>query len=269
MRNAWLILAHNEFVVLQQLISELDTPDSDIYVHIDKKVKQIPHFKEPTHGRLFILEKRIDARWGDVSLAESELLLLGTALRNGPYAHYHILSGTHLPLKPREELIQFYDSHDGQEIMRFWETDEGDADFKLRRYHFPIRNYKSSHPGIRSVTQTLWSAVIFFQKKLRIRHLESDRFYKTDQWVSLTEKAASYLVKNKDAILRKYKWSFCCDEYFIASELKASSGDFHFYDCPNLLFVEFVTDNPKSFPLSALPEIRQKDYYWARKFTSH
>ena len=75
MRHAWLIIAHNEFGILQQLISMLDDARSDFYVHIDKKVKQLPEL-HAEKGRLTILKKRIDVCWGTVSQIRTELLLL-------------------------------------------------------------------------------------------------------------------------------------------------------------------------------------------------
>lgn len=263
MRNAWLILAHNEFEVLQRLITMLDTPESDFYIHIDRKVRNFPDFIAQK-GRVFILKNRIDSRWGDISLAEAEILLLETALQSGHYSHYHILSGTHLPLKPFEDLVRFYESHPEEEIVRFWDRNEGDADFKLRRYHFLVRNIKYN----RTISRLVWKSALFVQKKLGIRRYKQCQFLKTDQWLSLTPHAATYLVSHKDRILRKYRWSLCCDEYFIASELEASPENFQLYDCPNLLFVEFDNNSPISFPLSSFSQIQEKDYFWARKFTS-
>lgn len=261
-------MAHNEFEILQQLVSRLDAPESDIYVHIDRKCPSFPQLDKPQHARLFLLQERVDARWGDVSLANTELLLMETALANGPYAHYHILSGVHLPLKPIEELVQFYDGHQGEEIVHFWPKDEGDADFKLRRFHFPIRDFKSADKLRRQLCQITWKTVLFVQKKLGIRHLKASQFLKTDQWVSLTEEAVKYLTSHKKEIVKKYRWSFCCDEYFVASELSSQPDRFRFFDCPNLLYVKFAYDSPESFPLSAYPEIQQSGYYWARKFTA-
>ena len=42
MKHAWLVIAHNEFEILQMLLDALDHPEADIYVHIDKKVKEMP-----------------------------------------------------------------------------------------------------------------------------------------------------------------------------------------------------------------------------------
>lgn len=266
MRHAWLIIAHNEFTVLQRLVAALDHPRSDIYVHIDRKVEQMPSL-QVAQGRLFLLEQRMDVRWGSISQIAVELLLLETALQNGPYAHYHILSGVHLPLRPVDTLMALYDAHVEETLARFWPEDEGDADFKLRRYHFPLRHYKCGSPLQRRICQRTWQAVIKVQKVLGIRHLKQKKFVKTDNWISLAEPACRYLVAQKASILRTYRWSFCGDEYFAISELLALPGRFRVTDCPDLLFVEFEGDTPKTFFLKDLPALQQKPFYWARKFT--
>ena len=267
MRHAWLIIAHNEFAILQHLVSLLDDERSDFYLHFDAKVKELPSITVEK-GRLFILNNRVDVRWGTVSQLEAELLLLETARQAGPFGHYHILSGVHLPLKPLDKLIRFYEEHPDEEIMRFWPIDEGDADFKLRRYHFPIKDFKSPVPWRRTLCQRTWTAVIKVQKILGIRHMKDQSFRKTDQWLSLTEAACGYLVENKKEILNKYRWAFCPDEYFIASELSHYPERFRLLDCPNLLYVKFDRESPISFPLEDYSKLQDTDYWWARKFTT-
>ena len=265
MRQAWLIIAHNEFDILQRLVSMLDDERSDLFIHFDKKVEQQPVLKT-TKGRLYILKDRVDVRWGSVSQIKAELVLLEAALKQGPHVHYHILSGTHLPLKPVNELIDFYDSHSDEEVMRCWPTDDGDADFKLRRYHFPLRNYKYGGTFQRRVCQLTWQSVIKVQKVLGIRHMKELSFVKTDNWLSLTEMAARFLTENQRRILKKYKWSFCGDEYFVASELTGRPEEFKLYDCKELLYVEFLNDTPKSFTLNEYESLQETGYWWARKF---
>ena len=268
MRHAWLIIAHNEFEVLQHLVSLLDSSESDFYIHFDKKVSELPVIKV-NKGRLQILSKRIDVCWGTVSQIKTELLLLETALTNGPYAHYHILSGTHLPLKSIEELLAFYEAHSGEEIMRFWKQDEGDADFKLRRYHFPMRYFKSNqHPLRKEIDTFIWKAWLKVQKGCGIRHLTRYVFRKTDNWLSLSEQGCTFLVQHSREILKKYRWSFCGDEYFVATELLAAPIPFQIFDCPNLLYVDFIGDTPRSFKMAEYNLFANTPYYWARKFTS-
>ena len=252
MRQAFLIIAHNEFGVLRELVSALDDAGNDIYIHIDRKVRDIPVVKTE-HSHLSMTGERLDVRWGTVSQIRVELLLLETARRNGPYDFYHIISGTHLPLAGLQELNSFYGSHLGQEVMRFWPEDEGDADFKLRRFHF----FKGC--GL------LWKASLKIQKLLGIRHLTKESFVKTDNWISIGEKACSFLCSEKRRILRKYRWSHCGDEYFAASELKAREG-FDLFNYDKLLYVRFRGANPETFPLTAREGLKSTGCLWARKF---
>jgi hypothetical protein len=39
MKHAYLIIAHNEFKILSYLVKALDDERNDIYVHIDKRLK--------------------------------------------------------------------------------------------------------------------------------------------------------------------------------------------------------------------------------------
>ena len=41
MKHAFLIIAHNEYPVLEVLLSMLDDERNDIYLHIDKRAKYI------------------------------------------------------------------------------------------------------------------------------------------------------------------------------------------------------------------------------------
>ena len=267
-RHAWLIIAHNEFCILQRLITALDVPECDFYVHIDKKVKQLPTLKV-SKGHLYVLNDRVDVRWGHVSQIETELLLLETARNQGPYKHYHIISGTHLPLKPVEEILRFYESHSSEEILRFWPKDEGDADFKLRRYHFPIWDFKSSNNARRSVCQFTWKCVLKDKKVFGIRHHKQEQFLKSDNWLSLTDAAAKYIVPRKKEILKKYRWSLCGDEYFVATELHLAGNNFRINNCQNLLYVDFVNDSPKTLSLTDYPVLCKTDYLFARKFSEN
>ena len=73
-KHTYLIMAHNEFEVLKELLLGLDDDRNHIYIHFDKKVKEIPDLKLEK-SKLYILENRIDVRWG-------------TFLRLKPSMHY-------------------------------------------------------------------------------------------------------------------------------------------------------------------------------------
>ena len=91
MRHAYLIIAHNEPEILRILLSLLDDERNDVYLHIDKKASFDFTNLKAVKSRLYILPVHIDARWGDFSLVEIELLLLKEAYSNGSYSYYHLL----------------------------------------------------------------------------------------------------------------------------------------------------------------------------------
>ena len=83
----------------------LDDERNDIYLHIDKKVvlgSLEQDLFRLAKARLFVLEQRLDVRWGDISVVKAELLLLETASMKGPYDYYHLLSGVDLPIKSQD-----------------------------------------------------------------------------------------------------------------------------------------------------------------------
>ena len=71
MKHAYLILAHNEFVILERLIQAIDDERNDIYIHFDGKLENYPVF-QPLHAGLFILTYRIAVRWGAISVVKEE-----------------------------------------------------------------------------------------------------------------------------------------------------------------------------------------------------
>ena len=94
MKHAYLVLAHNEFDVLERLLKSLDHIDNDIFIHYDKKVTKLPRIYLQ-HSKIEVLDKRINGCWGHWSLVEIELSLLRSAMRKGCYDFLHIISGVH------------------------------------------------------------------------------------------------------------------------------------------------------------------------------
>lgn len=264
MRHAFLIIAHNEFGVLQRLIDCLDSDRTDIFVHIDKKVKVLPTL-HTAHSQLHVLENRIDVRWGHVSQIQCELLLFETAFEYGPYHHYHMLSGTHLPLRPLDDLLAFYEQHEGEEIMDIWETCTGRGNIKLGKWNFWLRHHQSPNPIVRKLAQSFWRWNMAIQKRLPVYRLPDEQYVKSCNWVSLTQKAVEYLINRKAQIHEIYRYSLCGDEYFVASEL--SHGDFKIHDEKKLLFQIWEGDGPRVLTKDDEGAMKASGCLYARKFS--
>ena len=119
MKHAYLIMAHNDFYILEKLLLLLDDNRNDIYVHIDKKVKNFnfSYYKKIIKFSNLYFTERTDVRWGTYSQINCEMILFKTAQRNGKYQYYHLLSGADLPLKSQDEIHDFFDKNNGKEFI--------------------------------------------------------------------------------------------------------------------------------------------------------
>lgn len=89
----------------------LDDERNDVYLHVDARaVELFNQFKDfqLKKGKLIILKNRIAVHWGDLSQVEVEYRLFETALNNGPYTYYHLLSGVDLPIKTQDYIHEFF-----------------------------------------------------------------------------------------------------------------------------------------------------------------
>jgi hypothetical protein len=269
MKHAYLIIAHHEFELLQKLIYALDDERNDIYVHIDKKVKRTPKVKVQL-SRLFILQNRMDVRWGDVSQIKCEYKLFENAFKQGGYAYYHLISGVHLPLYSQDYIHDFFNkSFDTNcQLVSPLAENEAEVNDKLRRYNLFMRSYQHENRILRKLYQKMWWAAILCQNRFRILRNRPQRFIKASNWVSLTGDAVEYLLSIKKQVLRKYRFTRCADEFFVPSELGNSTKEWNLYFEPRLLKHEITLANAGVFTLSDFENLMDSECLFARKFSS-
>ena len=216
MKHAYLIMAHNEPEILQRLIHLLDCPKHDIFVHIDKKsdIRQFALSKEAClNSRLFVLDKRIDARWGGFSLVECEMLLMQTARDQGDYDYYHIMSGVTLPIKNMRYIHDFFQNHQGRiflgiDIGEF----EKEATRRIRYRNFFNDNH-FSFLGNRT-RQHLNGLSFRIQQLFHLEKHSSHLLKIGAQWCSLTDAAVELLLSSKDWIRKTFQFGSCVDEIY-------------------------------------------------------
>lgn len=267
MKFAFLILAHNEFEVLQHLVNALDDPRNDIYIHYDKKVGNLPRITTKNSG-LFVCEERIDVRWGDVSMLEAEYALWKLAYSRGKYSYYHLISGVHFPLKSQCELHHFFESLGDKNVLMGMEVSYGEIDSKIKKYNFFIKNFVVPNKFIRFLSQHAWRILIRFQKILGISRNRPLQYKKASVWVSLTEDGIAHMLSVERNMLKEYKYTFCGDEFFVASELWNSPlrNKMFFYD--KMLKCDFVRANCRVYTTADLEMLLSSDCLFARKFSS-
>lgn len=213
MKHAFLIIAHNELRILNILLTMLDDPRNDIYLHLDKKWKlNIQYLYHPKNAQLFFVKKRLDVRWGDMSLIKLEFRLFRMAFVNGPYLYYHLLSGVDLPIKSQNYIHEFFQKNCGKEFIGFSKNEDNRIDCynKVMKFHLFSRHFKSSN-------RILIHGRILLEYILNkfISRSSLFPFRKGSQWVSITNECCKYILSKEKSILRRFKYTKCGDEIFL------------------------------------------------------
>ncbi len=222
MKHAYLIIAHNNLRQLQQLIKLLDSDNHDIYVHIDKKSKELKkeYIENVAKKSKVLIYQEIKVYWGGYSQVQVELYLLDKA-HSQKYDYYHIISGIDLPLKSNNEIDSFFEKYKGYEFIDYNDLQlQEDPEIKRRTklYHF-LQNY-------RRISKYKWinNIFVFLERSLLLLQIifQIDRTKKTDwtikygsQWVSITHRLTQTILSQKDRIESIFKLTNCADELFI------------------------------------------------------
>lgn len=226
MRHAYLILAHNEFGLLQTLVGCLDDPRNDIFVHIDKKVEKLPEL-HAEKASLTMLDRRIDVRWGDYSMVEAEYALFEAAAKKGLYRYYHLLSGVDLPLKSQSYIHHYFETHDGEEFIGYTLTEmTPEISRRMQRWHLFPRHFSRKRNGY-SVVRALF---LRLQVVLGIKRNRDVLFTKGSQWVSITGEMTGYLLDHKDWVRKTFTHTFVPDECLMQTLCWMSPYRTHIHD---------------------------------------
>ena len=279
MKHAFLIIAHNEWPLLKLLLSMLDDSRNDLYLHIDRRAEglreQVERYR-PEQSRLFLHPCPIKTRWGNYSQVETELLLFEQAYRNGPYLYYHLLSGTDLPLKPPSYIHHFFELHQGQEFLGFFQGAQHEADIRKKMSLFYLLNHhKKEKKGIvHPVCSMARNVMIGSQKAVRFRRSLHFECKKGSNWVSITHDACAYLLSQKDSkMLKRFRYTLCPDELFLHTLLWNSPFRERIFDTSDLQRgsmrkIDWERGKPYTWQEQDLEELLASDLLFARTFTS-
>lgn len=262
MKHAYLIIAHNEFNVLKELIKAIDYIDNDIYIHFDKKVTDVPELTTE-YSSLFVIKDRIDVRWGSVSQIKSEYRLFETAYAaETEYSYYHLISGVHFPLKPQSEIHSYFNSLNGKSVLSPLPWDIPEIRRKMGQYHFFISGQYSKNKFIRNINNILWRLCLRIQgnKWMRNSAIIAGKY---SNWVSISKNDIPLIVKNKKEILKSFMYTWCADELFIPYIFKKEHISYLEH---NLLYQVFEKASPKILNSSDYQVIIESKALFARKF---
>jgi len=267
MKHAYLIIAHNEFVILQKLIDSLDDERNDIYVFFDKKVSVLPNLNV-RKSKLKILENRLNIYWGHFSLVRVGMLLFkAVAYQN--YSYCHLISGVHLPLYSQDFLHCYFQEKYPKQVFSPIAFNPKEVDMRLNMRSYFIRYYKSPNRFVQRLAEIGWVGGLKIQKILNIRRYKYKEYLKFSNWVSVTQEAVDYLVDNENEILNNFKFAFCADEFYVPTALRNSTIPFELFADERLLYQNFKNTHAVVINKDDFENLMKGESLFARKFSEN
>lgn len=283
-KHAYLIMAHNNWKQLNMLLSILDDERNDIYLHIDKKSKNVPinKIKKIVKKSRIHIYSKYKMYWGHFSLVECELFLFEKACKK-KYFRYHLLSGADLPIKSQDFIHDFFEKNAEYEFVHYDKDERIENDHEIGRrtrlYHFLQkyrRRYKISI--LNELFTFLERILLFLQILFRVNRLKNSKIEIKygSEWVSITDELVHYILGNKRIIYKIFKYTNCADELFIQTLVYNSKFREKLYDkkfddaiIANMRLIDWnrgKNGNPYVWCIEDKKVIEESECLFARKF---
>lgn len=269
-KHAYLIICHNNFKILEKLIHLLDDPRNDIYVHVDRKVKQLEQQKKnlSVKNASLTFTKRISVNWGGFSQIKAELTLLEEAVKL-PHDYYHLLSGVDLPLKPQDEIHNFFEKNHGKEFIGIDEQSDNGKEFEARvRYYRFLQDMIGRKAGLHiALLERIEAFLLACQKFIGInRSIHFGKtIYKGPNWFSITQKMAECILSQRIRINKQFKYGLCVDELFLQTLAMESPYAKNIIN-DSLRYIDWNRGSPYTFHSDDFDELMNSGKMFARKF---
>ncbi len=272
-----MILAHDNLSQLNTLISLLDHPRNDIYVHIDRKSGLMENDIQIPEESGFYIHKAISIYWSDVSLVEAELFILAQAVANGPYQYYHLISGSDLPIKNQDYILDFYDKNSGKEFVEYQIPGKFlDKEYyeRIKYYHVFSKHYRSGNKAKDYFFIGIEYFCIFWQWIFRVNRIPKNfTWARGSQWFDITDELAAYILEKREWIMHQFRMTRAADESFLPLLVhnskfvdrlyrKTFDGDMH----ANMRFIDWSRGDPYLFTSKDFDDLMTSDFLFARKF---
>lgn len=271
--HAYLIMAHNEFDILEKCLLMLDDYENDFYIHIDKKVKKFDfdYYRNLLKFSNIYFIKRRNIQWGSFNIIRTEMDLFKAAYSK-KYDVYHLISGSDLPIVNKKQIKRYFDNYPNTEFINIVKGNDlmkmNDRVVRFKYYHL-FSNFGINKKGIRKLDNFL----IKIQKKLRIDRFKNNyEFAFGSEWGSFSNEGVNALIKNEKFIYKNYRYTLCCDEIYKQTVLLKENLNIYCGQISNkrLIFWGENDDSlhPSIITMKNYEQIINSDCLFARKFSS-
>lgn len=270
---AYVILAHNNPKQLNIFINQmLSYGDCDIYIHIDKKNKQMIN-KIQTNKHVFVFCE-YEIAWGSIEIMKATIFLMKQVLKaNIEYTHIYYGSGNDLLVK--KGLYEYLAKNSDKVFMKI----QGEltpknrlSDRYLVRWSHKLMVRSDYHPYrfVRIVIHALYKAGINIWPNLKT--IEFKHIYRGSQWFIAPYNIISYLIKyieNHPNYVQYWEDSLAPDEFLLHTIIMNSE----YADLveEQLMYINFSNNrvrqnHPTTITMNDIQKIEESSAFCARKF---
>ncbi|MDR2971146.1 MAG: beta-1,6-N-acetylglucosaminyltransferase [Bacteroidales bacterium] len=264
MKVAYLILAHHEPEMLDKLISVLNKPKEQIFVHLDKKT-DIIQFQNILEEKCIFIEERLNVSWGSFSMINAELNLLRIAFEADKFDYYCLLSGCDLPIKPIHDFENYLIKNQRKEFILCAESSRCSPYFQKRYKGFYF--FENRNKWLLTLNYGVTKIQRFFYKRKPYNY---QLMYFGSQWWTLSGNFIEYVLnflEQNPAYTRYFRYTLIPDEMFFQTII-AHSPFFEQVTDDNLRLIHFTKNipNPIILTIEDKDVILQSKAFFARKF---
>lgn len=278
MTHAFLITAYKDETQLCSLVTALLKYDSRIYIHIDKKSRELQKSlsgKYVSNENIKIISDPVNVRWGGFSHLKAILILVNEAYKDSGNDRFHLLSGQDLPIRSKKDFDLFFQTNAEKEYITCFKLPDpqwanGGLD-RLSYFHLNdiLDPKKYFYPRVngRLVRLQKWVGI----KRKKPSYISD--YYGGGTWWSLSRKAIDEVVrfqKQHADFFRYFKNTYCGEELFFQTILNNSSLKDSIMP-EDLRYIDWNVADGKFPPVldeSYLEKILSGQKLFARKFDS-
>ena len=216
-RHAYLIMAHDNFYILDKFIKLLDREFNDFYLHIDKKVDNFDKeyfLSLPKKSKIYFVD-RIDVRWGDISQIKAEMMLYKAAYNNSNdrnYNFYHLVSGVDLPIKSAETIYNFYENQN-KDFIGYIPIHSA-SPLRYKYYNILTKYFKYKNKFIDFTFNCVRYSFVAIQILFGYNRTKNIDIKFGPNWADLKNATVKYLLSNEEYIYKTFSHMRCPDEFY-------------------------------------------------------
>lgn len=267
MKLAHLILTYTDPLQTERMIRRLWHPDTDFYIHVDKKIDITEHLFLDEIKNVYFIQNRVEVRWAGYNTIIATFSCIKEIEATGrKYDYINFLSGQDYPIKSVREIYAFLGINYGKQFIEAIDIEkEVQEDLpKFNRYHLANYNFRGKY-RLESVINTL----------LAPRKIPHDlTIYGKSMFWTLTQDAANFVVNTVEGNQKLHDfffYSWGCDEFVFQTVLMNS----HYKNSVvnnHCRYLDWSSggSHPKTLCAEDFEKLKQSKHLFARKFkTSH